>query len=305
LYALLAIIAVCALAWLAVRMFTKIDCTPWTHETADTYSEDEKVFSAISLSFLVYGCEGCEDLSGTVDEILNTQKMGIIIENADITRTDAAVPSSALIDSAEFIRQMTGTYRFLTDLKDEKSSFYGAAFADDANRTVWISYSGSVSFTDALQCIMLAAGAGLSKQEKCAFKLYENVLKTEEIQEGYQMILTGHSLGGALATMVSRMSGAQAFTISGADGLAVRKINAIVGEKPSSYPVTNYLTSTENAGLSVKDLIQRMMFWGDYDGIVCHIYPDNGMVDNTHCPFGFVQFENDDLSKPYLPDESK
>jgi len=290
-------------SWLAVRLFTKVDCTPWTNKTEGDYSENEKVFSAMSLSFLVYGCEDSENLNGTVDEILNTQRMGIILENADISRIDAAEPSSAMIDSAAFIGQTVGSFRFLTDLKDSKSSFYGAAFADDANQTVWISYSGSVSFTDAMQSVLLAVGAGLSKQEKYAFKLYENVLKTDEIQNGYDLLLTGHSLGGALAAMVSRMSGTEAITISGADGLALRKINGIVREKPSSYRITNYITSTENSGFSVKDLIQRMMFWGDYDGVECHVYPDNGMVDNTHCVFGFVWFEDGDLSKPYLPEE--
>jgi len=121
------------------------------------------------------------------------------------------------------------------------------------------SYSGSVSFTDAVQSVLLAVGTGVSGQGMRAFELYENVLKTDEIQNGYDMLLTGHSLGGALAAMVSRMSGAQAVTISGADGLALQKINDIVGEKPSSYRITNYMTSTENSGFSVKDLIQRMM----------------------------------------------
>ena len=128
-------------------------------------------------------------------------------------------------------------------------------------------------------------------------------MKTDEVQNGYDLILTGHSLGGALATMVSYMSGAEAVTISGADGLALTKIRDIEPDMPNSYRISNYMTSPDNFGLSLKDCVQRMMFWGDYDGITSHTYEDNGMVDNSHCVFGFVRFENCDLSKPILPEK--
>ena len=257
----------------------------------------------MSLSYLVYGCEGCDDLAGAVEDVLDTQKMGIIIENADISRTDKTDPTTAMIDSASFIRQTVGSYRFLTDLKDEKNGFYGAAFADDENKVVWLSYSGSVSFGDAVQSALLVAGAGLSGQERRAFELYETVLKTDEIRNGYGLILTGHSLGGALASMVSYMSGAEAVTISGADGLALAKIKSIEPDMTRPYRITNYLTSPDGFGLSLRDCVQRMMFWGDYDGISSHTYEANGMVDDSHCVFGFVRFENGNRSKPILPEQ--
>lgn len=303
------IIVLCALlilaaTWIVLRLTASATCSAWSAlPEAECYSGSEKVFSAMSLSFLVYGCEGCDAPRGAVSEILDIEKMGIIIENADISRTDPADPSTAMIDSATFIRRTVGNYRLITDLKDKKSSFYGAVFADDATKTVWISYSGSVDFKDALQSMMLVAGPGLSGQEKHAFELYEAALKTEEIQNGYSLLLTGHSLGGALASMVSYMSGAEAVTISGADGLALAKIKSIEPDRPQSYRITNYLTSPGGSVFSLKDGVQRMMFWGDYDGIATHTYASNGMVDNSHCVFGFVQFENDDRSKPILPEE--
>lgn len=298
------ILLLSVLMWIAARRFSSVECTQWTLAEEEIYTESDKVFVSMSLSFLVYGLERCENVSGTVKNILDTQKMGIIIENADITRTDRADPTTAMIDTASFIRQTVGDFRFLTDLKDTKSSFYGAAFADDENKAVWISYAGSVSFTDAVQSSLLVAGAGLSVQEKRAFEFYETVLKTEEIQNGYRLILTGHSLGGALSSMVSYMSGAESVTVSGADGLALRKIKSIAKDKPSSYQlrITNYLTMPDGYGISLKDCVQRMMFWGDYDGITCHTYRGNGLVDNSHCVFGFVQFENGDVSKPFLPE---
>lgn len=298
-----AIILSAVVAWLSVRLFSTVECTVFNGKAKEVYQEDEKVFAAMSLSYLVYGLEGCENASGTVENILDTQKMGIIIENADISRKDKTNPETALIDSASFIRQHTKNYRFLTELKDEKSSFYGAAFADDENKVVWISYSGSVSFTDAIQSALLAVGAGLSRQEKCAFELYEKVLECEEIKNGYDLILTGHSLGGALASMVAYVGKAEAFTISGADGLALRKIKTIAIERNEDFSITNYLTSPKGSGFSIKDCIQRMMFWGDYDGIECHTYENNGMVDNSHCVFGFVKFEDEGLTKPFLPEE--
>lgn len=298
-----AAILVLALGWIAIRHSATVKCTVFDGGSVESYSEPEKVFAAMSLSYLVYGCEGCDGLEGTVEDILNTQKMGIIIENADISRMDKTDSTTAMIDSASFIRQTVGDYRFLTDLKDEKNSFYGVAFADDENKVVWLSFAGSVSFTDAVQSSLLVVGAGLSGQEKRAFELYETVLKTDEVRNGYGLILTGHSLGGALATMVSYMSGAEAVTISGADGLALTKIKSIEPDMPRSYRITNYLTSPNGFGSSLKDCVQRMMFWGDYDDITSHTYQDNGMVDNSHCVFGFVRFENGDLSKPILPEE--
>ena len=301
----IAVVLIIAIVWTAIRFSTTVQCTVFDGSSAKPYSESEKVFAAMSLSYLVYGCEGCSGLAGTVGDILDTQKMGIIIENADISRNVKDDPTTAMIDSASFIRQSVGSYRFLMDLKDEKNSFYGAAFADDENRIVWLSYSGSVSFSDAVQSTFLVVGAGLSGQEKRAFELYEAVLKTDEIQNGYYLTLTGHSLGGALASMVAYMSGAEAITISGADGLALSKIRSIEPDIPDSYRITNYLTSPDGFGFSVKDCVQRMMFWGNYDGITCCTYEDNGMVDNSHCVFGFVQFEDGDREKPIIPEKIK
>ncbi len=297
------VLVLAVIAWVTVRCLASVSCTPWEAGDSASYTESEKVFASMSLSYLVYGCEGCDALVGTASTILDSQKMGIIVENADIKRTDPADPTTALIDSAAFIRQTVGNFRFLTDLKDSRSSFYGAAFADDDKRTVWIAYAGSVSLTDAVESALLVVGAGLSGQEKCAFALYEDVLRTEEILAGYDLILTGHSLGGALAAMVSRMSGAEAVTVSGADGLALGKINSIAGGKPEAYRITNHLTSTEGAGFSLKDIVQRMMFWGDCNGIDCRVYPAGGMADNAHSVFGFIRFADGDLTKPILPEE--
>lgn len=301
LLALLAALLTGFAAWKIVRACASVSCTPWTGQPVTAYTEQNKVLTAVSLSCLCYGCETCDAPCGTVSELLDREQMGIITENADITRTDRDDPSTALIDSGAFIRRMTGGFRFVTELRDENSSFYGACFADDANKVLWLAYAGSVSFKDAVQSVKLAVGAGLSGQEEHAFALYEQALHTEEIKNrGYGLLLTGHSLGGGLASMVSRMSGCEAVTVSGADGLALRKINDIAGGEPAEYRISNYLTSPKNGEFSFKDLVQRMMFWGDYGAVENHVYRDNGMVENAHCIFGFVEFRD---GEPVLPSE--
>lgn len=83
-------------------------------------------------------------------------------------------------------------------------------------------------------------------------------MKSDEVNhQSYSVILTGHSLGGALASMVSRMSGYLAVTINGADSAALDKINTIVGEAPPEYRIKNYMTSPKNNRLSTMDAVQR------------------------------------------------
>ena len=296
------------LVWLTsfgiIRSRCKITCKGFEGLQTDAYTEEEKVWISMSLSYLVYGCEACDHETGLVEDIIDPDKMGIIRENADILRKDPSDPASAYIDSADFIRQHTGSFRYLSELRDEKSSFYGVAFADDEKKVVWVSYSGSVSFMDALQSLKLAIGPSLSEQERDAFVFYESVLSLVEVKEkGYSLVLCGHSLGGALASMVSFLSDCPAITINGADGLALDKIEGIAGEKLTADKISNYMVSPNNGKFSFRDLIQRLMFLGSYDQVDCHIYQDNGMADNTHGVFGFVLFEDGDLTKPYLPAE--
>lgn len=285
--------------WKVLRASCVISCRTGTEPPAPSYSERERVLDAMSLSYLVYGCEGCEDPSGTVSELLAANPMGILTENFGIRRTNPGDPSSACIDASAFIRFYVGEFRFLTALRDSKSGFYGAAFCDDANRCVWIAYSGSVSARDMLACVELAAAPGLSAQETSAFALYETVLDSEEVKNGgYAVLLTGHSLGGALAAMVSRVSGCEAVTINGADGVAINKINDILGEKKAEYRISNYMTSPNNGRFSWMDLVQRLTFLGSYRAVDYHVYEENGLTDDTHCVFSFIRYVD---GRPELP----
>lgn len=162
-------------------MSCSISCQTADELPKPSYSERSSVINAISLSYLVYGCEGCGNLSGTVSDLLEENEMGILTENFGIKRADHADPASAVFDTSEFIRNYVGEYRFLTEIKDAESGFYGAAFCDNKNKCVWIAYSGSVTINDALACAGLVLNPGLSAQEKLAFKLFEAVFESDEV----------------------------------------------------------------------------------------------------------------------------
>jgi hypothetical protein len=160
-----------------------------------------------------------------------------------------------------------------------------------------------VSLKDIWACVQLVLAPGLSTQEKLAFELFEMVMVSDEVKDqDYSVMLTGHSLGGALATMVSCMSGCTAVTVNGADGVAIDKIHDIIGEMPTEYKISNYVTSPKNGKFAYKDIVQRLIFIGSWNAIDCHVYKENGFTTDTHCAFSFITFENDDFTNPGLPD---
>lgn len=284
--------------WKVMRSSGSFPCAIYSEREQSTYTETEKVMNAISLSYLVYGCERAEDKKGNVSELLAHNQMGIIEENFGVKRVDKEDASTALIDTAEFIRTYTGQYRFLTDLQKEQSDFYGAAFCDDEKKCVWIAYAGSVSLKDAFSCVGLVLVPGLSGQEKAAFTLFQTVLESEEVKNNnYNIILTGHSLGGALATEVAIASGCEAVTINGADGIAYDKAKDLVTKECSAIPctenrVSNYMTSARNGKTSFLDIVQCMMSWGSYRYIDNHIYAENGYTNDPHCAFSFIRYQD-------------
>lgn len=277
--------------WTGIRKRSDISCQRIPHSQTVAYSENDRVKIAVALSYLVYGCEASDKLSGTVNELIEKNEMGILRENYGIKRTDSNAPSSALFDTSDFIRNNVGEFRFLADEKDEKCSFYGAAFCDDNEKCVWIAYTGSVSFRDAIACAEFVLTPGLSCQEKHAFTLYESVLRSEEVQnQSYQVMLTGHSLGGSFATLVSCASGCDAVTINGADGIAIDKYRDIEGDNYQGKNIRNYMTSPKNERFSMMDLVQRLMFLGDYKAVDYHVYPENGYTTDIHCAFSFIDY---------------
>lgn len=288
--------------WKWERYTCDISCTAGGAIPTDMYSEQQSVINAMCLSYLVYGCEACDEIAGTVNELLDNKHMGILIENFGIKRKDKTKPDTALFDTSEFIRTYVGDYRVLTYIKNSGSSFYGAAFCDDEKKCVWIAYTGSISVQDAVACAQMVVAPRLSSQEKSAFELYEKVMESKEVtQMSYNVILTGHSLGGAFASMVSRVSGCTAITINGADGLAIDKINDILDETPEEYNIYNYLTDAQGQDYSIYNLVQRLMFLGSYKKVNYNLYKKNEYTDDAHSVFSFIEFTDDKFSEPILP----
>ena len=289
--------------WIGLRLFGESPCLTGGSISEPSYSEQERVMKAIALSYLVYGCEGCTGLQGTVNEMLDQNVMGIIAENFGIRRKVQEDPASAIVDTGAFIREQAGEFRFLQSLKDEKSGFYGAAFCDDENKCIWISFSGSVTGKDALACVAFVVTPWLSSQEKSAFALYEAVRGIPEVETGeYAVLLTGHSLGGALACEVSCASGCRAVTINGATGVAIDKMRGLLKEAPSEYKVSNYLTSPKNGTVSFMDVVQRLMFLGAYKRAEYYLYEEGGLTEDAHSVFSFLQYAKDGTPKLIVPD---
>lgn len=55
------------------------------------------------------------------------------------------------------------------------------------------------------------------------------------------------------------------------------------------YRITNYMTSPDNGKISFMDFVQRLIFTGSYKEVDYHIYEDNGLTDDTHCAFSFIE----------------
>lgn len=285
--------------WRVIRANSFIPNDLKTVTTPITYSENDKVMKAISLSYFVYGCENAKEKLGSVSTILNNNELGIIIENFGLKRKIKNDATTTAFDTSEFIRKYVGEYRFLTDLTDKESGFYGAAFCDDEYKCIWITYSGTVTFTDVIACAELVLVPGLSRQEAKAFEFMQTVMESDEVKnQSYGIIITGHSLGGALATEVALISDCEAITINGADGIAVDKISGICGKKFNENHVSNYMTSPKNGKTSFLDIVQRLMFIGSYKSVNYHIYAENGYTNDPHCAFSFIEFDNDAFRLP-------
>lgn len=285
---LLLILTAAVLAWKTARSHAEVPVLPPVVFSDPGEYAEQDVLEAVCVSYFTYGCEGCDALSGSVAEILDSHEMGILRENFGVVRSQKDDPSTAAFDTASFIRSAVGHFRFLCDSRDEKSSFYGAAFCDDAAQRVWVSYSGSVSLADTWACLGLACKPGLTSQEREAFTFFGEVLQTPEVRErGYTVLLTGHSLGGALATMVSCASGYPALTVNGADRLGADKIHSILGMEPGISRITNFVTKSRRS-LAPMEIIQSLMFLGRGEGITYEVMEPNGLTTDTHCAFSFL-----------------
>ncbi len=81
----------------------------------------------------------------------------------------------------------------------------------------------------------------------------------------------------------------------------VDKFNDIEGDNERVNRISNYMTSPGNGRFSFMDLVQRMMFLGDYKAVDYHVYSENGYTTDAHCAFSFLELEDDEFRNPKTP----
>lgn len=112
-----------------------------------------------------------------------------------------------------------GGYKILDTYRNNDSGFYAAAF-EDCNDGIVIAFRGSETNDFWNDWVVTDGGffvdSGMSEQFIDALIFYYEIKNTNPSKE---IRLTGHSLGGALATFVSIITNEEALTFNGAGGL--------------------------------------------------------------------------------------
>ena len=151
------------------------------------------------------------------------------------------------------------------------NGFQASVFVDNSNKEVVITYRGTDSPLDILYPDIQIGLNFTNSQTRPAIELYDEV---EKAYAGYKIVLTGHSLGGALAQHVATTKGAYAITFN-APGIKIPIGN--------NSHITNYVNMNDPIGCS-----------GTHSGTTLYYLPD-GYYENEFKPHS--DFLNNDFSK--------
>lgn len=123
------------------------------------------------------------------------------------------------VEKVDYYKKELGEF-ILDDVSvNESSDFYAASFLDCDDGVV-ISYRGSntVLWRDGLEDVCFALFDFLGEQFYDAWSFYK---KVRAAHPDKKILLTGHSLGGALAAFVSIVEDTEAITFNGANGFII------------------------------------------------------------------------------------
>jgi|GEM_PF-2640570 len=121
------------------------------------------------------------------------------------------------LDKATYMKETIGGFR-VDQVRDLKSSSLFAVSFYDLNNGIVIAYRGSADLTDWLGNAKYTFGDAFPEQFYDAWQFYREV---KAANPGKNIILTGHSLGGALAAFVSMMEDVKAVTFDAPSGLII------------------------------------------------------------------------------------
>jgi len=160
-------------------------------------TDDEKILRKMALSNIVYH-----------DEVLNS--IGKKVKDLNIRNSQNMMyVNGQAVDWNEFWDKYIGDYEIIGASSTGDgvwgNDMQAVAFKDD-NGDIVISYRGSSSFRDIYEGIRYTIANSTSKQFKAAYNFYKFYYDAYS-PYGKNISLTGHSLGGALASYVSILDG--------------------------------------------------------------------------------------------------
>jgi len=124
------------------------------------------------------------------------------------------------------------------------TGFSATAFLNEEEKCIMIAYCGTEDLIDINVDIAFAATDFLQRQHRQALEFYGKI--ANEYGKMYSIKLTGHSLGGTLATYVCALTNAETITVNGANGVALNNIMSTVygniDNYIKSYPEANIFT---------------------------------------------------------------
>lgn len=192
---------------------------------------DNLVITMTALAKLGYSTFSKEDLNQSVSTFVVAEKYSELFDKDNPTDDIWEINGVLLGSYRKFYQDVIGNYTVYDFEDDNKGSgFYAVCFTSPDGKYV-ISYRGSEggmlagiwhlvdsnsgSSSDWSTDLDFALRNTLSEQFQLAFDFYK---KIENAVGADNIVLTGHSLGGALAGYVSLCTGARAYTIDGAVG---------------------------------------------------------------------------------------